>query len=163
MYYKMNRFGNDPEDEKRIEMLESIGVYIDPRETSWESHFQKLEEFMAQNDNKFPYDFEADELDEEGLALLYWTKRQKTTYRSYRSGEIRSPTMEERIAKLEGIGFAWNKHEDSWMKRYENLVQYYKHHGDTLVPSRYTSDPGLAKWVTDQRSQYRMMRQGKLF
>jgi len=160
-YYKLNRFGNDPEDEKRIEMLESIGVYIDPRESSWESRFGKLKEFMAQNDNKFPNDFELDQLDDDGMGVLQWTRRQKAMYRAYQNGEQNTSMTEERIAKLEEIGFSWNKYDDTWMKRYEDLVKYYEHHGNTLVPTLYPANQALAKWVTDQRSHYRFMQQGQ--
>ena len=143
-------------------MLESIGVHIDPRESFWESRFQELKDFMAQNDNKLPYDFEAHQLDDDGMRLLQWTYRQKAMYRAYRKGEMNWTMAEERIAKLEGIGFSWNKHEDIWMTRYEDLVQYYEHHGNTLVPSVYPANQALSRWVTDQRSLYRKAKQGKL-
>ncbi|VEU41944.1 unnamed protein product [Pseudo-nitzschia multistriata] len=41
---------------------------------------------------------------------------------------------------------------DRWMNRYNELIEYKKEHGSTLVPQRYKKNPKLGKWVTHQRS-----------
>lgn len=143
-------------------MLESIGVHMAHNKSLWEFRFQKLQEFLEKNDNMFPYDFEVEKLDDEGLSILRWTRRQKEWYRAYKNGEETTMT-EDRIAKLEGIGFSWNKYDSLWMRKYEELVQYYEYHGNSLVPTNYPANQDLAIWVQHQRVQYRAREQGKSY
>jgi superfamily II DNA or RNA helicase len=63
----------------------------------------------------------------------------------------------ERIAKLETIGFAWAS--TAWKKKFDELVCYKVAHGDCDVPSKWTENPELATWVSNQRG---LKRQGKL-
>ena len=152
-YFKVGRFGNGPQDEERIEMLESIGIDIDPFSTKWETQFQRLQEFVEKN-GCFPYDIEVDKLDDEGIKVLEWTRRQKNRYRAFHNGEQISAQTPERIAKLEAIGFSWNKHDHKWMGYYQELVEYYNYHGHSMVPSTHPANQTLANWVSDQRILY---------
>ena len=61
---------------------------------------------------------------------------------------------EERIAALEAVGFVWTVKgkglEDQnanirWNTRYEELKAYKEQYGDCLVPSKYPSNPQLAR------------------
>ena len=134
-------------------------VCIDPYGYQWEMRFDKMKEFLEEH-GCFPYDIEFDELDEEGKRALDWANRQKKNYRIYRSGETYTTMTEERISKLEGIGFSWNKHDDSWMQRYRDLVKYYEHHGHSMVPKTYPANAQLPQWVSQQRTQYRLLEKG---
>jgi len=85
-----------------------------------------------------------------------------------------------RISRLEKLDFVWNvgqeKKEEStklagsgsaatasrvsyvdkvWNIMFEKLEQYYREHGDCLVPISYGRDPKLASWVKYQRSRYK--------
>lgn len=51
--------------------------------------------------------------------------------------------------------------EGKWGERFEELRQYAEAHGDCLVPDGYTQNPKLARWVREQRSQYKNLQQGK--
>ena len=65
---------------------------------------------------------------------------------------------EERIAKLNAIQFPWDVYEDAWMDRYFQLEEYYKTHGDCLLPEDYRPNPVLGKWVQYLRAQYRVYK-----
>ncbi len=42
-----------------------------------------------------------------------------------------------------------------WRDRFLELCQYKKEYGDCLVPDGYTKNPKLARWVREQRGQYK--------
>lgn len=133
-----------------------------PFEAAWERHFEKLKEFVESNNGAFPYEFEKENLDENGRKLLDWVARQKNNYREYNKSQVPNSKMTpDRIAKLEALGFSWNMNEDSWMEQYKMLVKYYEHHGDSLVPTNYPTNPRLAKWVAFMRSQKKQKQIGK--
>jgi hypothetical protein len=60
-----------------------------------------------------------------------------------------------RIAKLNEIRFPWKVHEDTWMARYEDLVEYKRAFGDCCVSIKYKPNPQLANWVSVQRKRFK--------
>jgi hypothetical protein len=48
-----------------------------------------------------------------------------------------------------------------WMERYVELCQYKEQNGDCLVPDGYANNPPLARWVREQRGQYKRAMAGK--
>lgn len=58
---------------------------------------------------------------------------------------------QNRIDLLRAAGIKKFSHDPKWMRRYEQLVQYKKDHGNTNVPSRYKENPSLGRWVHGQR------------
>ena len=60
----------------------------------------------------------------------------------------------ERVEKLNEVGFVWDALEAQWLEYFEQLLQYKKEHGDTLVSQGYEANPSLAFWVNNQRSNY---------
>jgi len=73
---------------------------------------------------------------------------------------------EDRIAKLDHIGFDWgkeisqerknkndnkSKNEEFWQKMYQRLVKYKEQEGDCNVPTAYDADTSLGHWVDTQR------------
>jgi len=67
----------------------------------------------------------------------------------------------ERIDKLNEIGFVWDVLEAVWEDMLQQLKQYKDEHGDTLVPQRYTDNPQLGIWVSNQRSIYKRKQSGQ--
>ena len=137
-----------------------LTVGIDPLGTRWEAQFEKLKKFIERR-GCFPYEIPYHDLEEEEKRLLEWTRRQKKQYRDSQNGETNARLSEERIAKLEEIGFSWNKNDYTWMERYQELVAYHELHGDSLVPTTYKANQKLADWVGDQRTLYRLLERGK--
>jgi hypothetical protein len=73
---------------------------------------------------------------------------------------------EDRIAKLDLIGFDWgrevseearyknnnkSKNEEFWQQMYQRLVQFQEQEGHCNVPQSKNVDRSLASWVSDQR------------
>eukprot|EP00551_Chaetoceros_affinis_P014700 CAMPEP_0203693722 /NCGR_PEP_ID=MMETSP0091-20130426/5622_1 /ASSEMBLY_ACC=CAM_ASM_001089 /TAXON_ID=426623 /ORGANISM="Chaetoceros affinis, Strain CCMP159" /LENGTH=162 /DNA_ID=CAMNT_0050564875 /DNA_START=183 /DNA_END=671 /DNA_ORIENTATION=+ len=69
---------------------------------------------------------------------------------------------DERIEALEKIGFCWSIHEDLWNQLYDELKDYKAYNGDCMVPKNYKSNPQLARWVDNQRAQYKQWKKGKI-
>ena len=64
---------------------------------------------------------------------------------------------QDRVQRLEAIGFIWCRQEHAWDKMYRRLVNYKKACGDCDVPYGWREDPQLGSWVVKQRYQ-RMKR-----
>ena len=88
--------------------------------------------------------------------LANWVRWQREQYR-------KKNLSEERIAKLEAIGFPWGKKYSSpptWEKNYDDLKKYQAAMRHCNVPINAASPSALAKWVSAQRSEYRRFHKG---
>ena len=65
----------------------------------------------------------------------------------------------DRISALESIGFIWKS--VGWMQRFEELKQYKGKEGHCNVPQRYSENKQLRVWVSIQRAQCRLFKEGK--
>jgi hypothetical protein len=75
-------------------------------------------------------------------SLAYWVYSQRVLFKS-------KSLSRERIAKLNQIGFTWNRSkEDIWIERYNELVEYKRKFGGCNVRK---ANPSLAEWVIHQR------------
>jgi hypothetical protein len=50
---------------------------------------------------------------------------------------------------------------ESWMEKYEELLDYRLKSGDCLVPNQFPQNPSLAEWVKRQRYQYKLKCMGQ--
>lgn len=66
---------------------------------------------------------------------------------------------EERIRRLEDLGFVWSIRDD-WQKHYDELKKFKKDHGHCNVPARYSNNRRLGIWVSAQRQQYKILMAG---
>ena len=92
--------------------------------------------------------------------LGLWVSTQRTTYRLHQEGKPSTMTA-ERIRALESVGFDWGKSSTLWSEQFEQLVEYKVQFGHCLVPQQYAASPKLGKWVSTQRTTYRLQREGK--
>ena len=146
----------------RIDRLNSIGFVWNANDHAWNLRFEELKQYIAENGNScvpgiYP----------ENESLGLWVAKQRRTYKvkletekkkNNNKGNIllnETPLSEERIAKLNDVGFIWDVHEAQWLERYEELKRYRKDHGDTLVPKHYSVYPFLGRWVDKQRFDYK--------
>lgn len=75
----------------------------------------------------------------------------------------RSSMTEIKKQNLESIGFKWAKRKGnvSWEMKYTELKRYRAHHGNCNVPTKYTHNPALGRWVSTQRSEYKKYLDGR--
>jgi len=75
-----------------------------------------------------------------------------------------TPTMSrEQIQAMTELDLHWYlaPREAQWERRYFELLQYKKQHGDCCVPISYQANKPLANWVSTQRKQYNLRMQGR--
>ncbi|CAJ1929463.1 unnamed protein product [Cylindrotheca closterium] len=126
------------------------------QEQQWEEQFEELLKFKEEQGHCLvPHTYPKNQ------ALARWVKRQRYQYKLKAAGKAPSTMTDDRIKKLEDVGFVWNTHALTWDKRLKELVEYCKKHGgDCNVPSNYPENPELATWIKCQRRQFKLFSKG---
>jgi hypothetical protein len=99
---------------KRIQRLKKLGFQFDRHNDRWESRYCELIEFKEAHGHcnvpdKWP----------ENLKLARWVMTQR---QMYQKGKL----AEDRIQRLEAIGFIWCRQEHAWNEMYRKLVSYQR-------------------------------------
>jgi len=71
------------------------------------------------------------------------------------------PKMGKPVAKSKTTSRLSTGKGEQWFRRYIELKAYKVKHGHCNVPRRYTENPALGTWVSNQRSRRRFMMEGK--
>ncbi|MBF0323216.1 MAG: helicase associated domain-containing protein, partial [Magnetococcales bacterium] len=61
----------------------------------------------------------------------------------------------ERIQLLDDLGFIWDPAQARWEQMRQRLVRFKESRGDAHVPPVWTEDPELARWVAEQRRNWK--------
>jgi len=154
--YKLLRDGKPSNiTAERVGLLQSIGFAWNAQEAAWTRHFSDLQNYKARyGDCLVPLSY----ADRPQLGL--WVKEQRRHYMLLVQGR-KSHMTDDRIAKLESIGFVWDSHEATWWDRFNDLKAYRDLHGNCMVPTKYGPNPRLGTWVHHQRRQHRKLKKGK--
>jgi hypothetical protein len=135
--YKTNKLSAE-----RIRRLEEISFEWDPSTTLWDTRLAELKAYRKQHGH---CDVPLRWAGNPGLGNWVISQRVK-----------RGSLSEERIRRLEEIGFEWAQREKEtqllWDTRFAELRAYRKQHGDCNVPKRWEENPTLGQWVSNQRS-----------
>lgn len=59
----------------------------------------------------------------------------------------------ERKTRLDAVGFQWAPYRDQWSKMLDALDEFKREHGHCRVPSNWSRNPQLARWVGVQRAR----------
>eukprot|EP00934_Nitzschia_sp_Nitz4_P001452 Nitzschia sp. Nitz4//scaffold30_size153850//140426//142228//NITZ4_002800-RA/size153850-augustus-gene-0.77-mRNA-1//-1//CDS//3329547330//1452//frame0 len=160
---------------ERIAQLEEIGFRWTTERTrqqneEWMARYRQLQDFKKEHGHCLvPHGYRKDP------SFAEWIHRQRTSYNfmlkdTLGSSSNKSPAsaasksnglLEYRFEQLKQLGFNFTVHSDKWMDHLENLKEYKKRHGDCQVPTHYTENPRLGRWVHTQRHQRRLMNKGK--
>ena len=131
--------------EEQIGLLNEIGMSWDRFESKWENGFSYAKRYDEEygDINKVPQDFRYDD-----FKLVTWLRVQRARKRE---GKL----SEERIEKLESIGFHWDKNQAFWEAGYDHAVEYRREHGSLKMPARYICKDGvkLWSWVSNQKTR----------
>ena len=144
---------------ERIEKLNSIDFVWNLFEHSWNTKYKELKSYAAKHGHCLvPWQCK------ENFQLSLWVSKQRRNYQVRKQEESKGAKpndyevvlSDERIRKLEAIGFVFEVLEEQWYERYEELQTYISNHGDTLVPKAYTQNGILlGRWVDKQRLDYK--------
>jgi hypothetical protein len=139
------------EADERVDKLNSIGFVWNLYDHSWNIRYEELKEYAAEHGNSLvPTNYAKNQ------SLGLWVLKQRRNFKVGQLGGNLSEAIlsEERIQKLDEIGFIWDAHEAQWFERLQELKEYKKNYGDTLVPKVYPANPLLGRWVNTQRWDY---------
>ncbi len=122
---------------EHIRMLDELGFDWDPRDSAWNFTYTNLIKFKEENGHcNVPVDYSIDPF------LGRWVNTQRTK---------KNELPEDRIQKLDLIGFDWDRSESVWNEMYANLVKFKEVVGHCNVPKDYPENPKLGMWVSTQR------------
>lgn len=127
----------------QLQKLESLGVNWEipvTRDHRWELMYRKLQDFYAAfGHSRVPQKWKKDK------KLAHWVQVQR---RMYTQGKLRK----DREEKLLRVDFVWTiktVFDSQWKKYYDELEAFYRRHGHTKVPSRFTK---MVRWIERQRA-----------
>ncbi len=130
-----------PEQVQRLDALEFIW---DPVEKHWQDQFKALTDFyQTQGHFNVPKEW-SDQPD-----LFQWVKSQ-------RLARDKEKLDESKLALLTELGFVWNPQEAAWEEMFLALSQFQQVRTHCLVPAQWPNNPSLARWVDQQRRDYRL-------
>jgi superfamily II DNA or RNA helicase len=128
---------------EQISRLDSIGFSWDPRTEQWEECFAALEKFHKKEGHA-----RVNQTLRTGhIKLGYWTNIQRQLKKK---GEL----TQERIGRLDSLGFCWDPRADQWEEAYTALQKFQNKEGHCNVPTEVVLDGiKLRGWVNMQRSR----------
>jgi len=128
--------------EDRIQRLDEIGFIWDPQESVWEEMFSALVDFKKTHGHcKVPKTY--------GDSKLYsWVSIQRQHWK-------KKKLTDDRIQRLDEIGFIWDPQESVWEEMFSALVDFKKTHGHCDVPLNWPENPKLGHWVYIQRQHWK--------
>ena len=140
----------------RIQQLKEIGFIFDALESSWQSMYQQLKDYIQKHgDGNVPKKYK------ENPVLGTWVQTQRTNYKLWTEDPHSISFPKNRRDALDALNFVWDIYETGWNEQYANLEEFKAAHGHCLVPFTYESDPSLGIWVAGQRRQYILLKEGK--
>ena len=127
----------------RIQRLEELGFEWVPQDVAWEGMFDALTGYKAAHGNcNVPREWP------DNPKLGKWCAHQRT---AYQNGKL----SDDRIQKLDELGFAWNSLDAAWEEMFTALKAYKQTYGNYYVPKRWKDNPELAQWCQRQRNVYK--------
>ena len=130
--------------------------YSHPKDAGWEAQLARLAAYKVEHgDCSVPKGWAEDP------RLATWVRWQRQCKRRLDSGEPSKGMTAERVAQLTALDFVWDQKEAEWEAQLARLASYKVVHGDCIVPSRWTEDSRLGRWVNTQRVRKRNLDRGE--
>jgi hypothetical protein len=155
--YKLHLEGKSPMTTLRVQELESVGFewHINGAVTAWEVRLSELANYRKIHGHcNVPRSYS------ENTKLANWVAYQRLNYKLRVEGKTSYMTV-SRIQELESLSFEWGLNVSACEDRLSELADYREIHGHCNVPTSYSENTKLANWVSSQRCQYKLHREGK--
>ena len=134
-------------DFERTRRLEAIGFGWDRGgDSRWEEMFAALADFRRLHGH-----CRISTLSDDSRLLGNWVHTQRTLRKQGRLDE-------ERIDRLDAIGFTWDLRRERWDEMFAALEDYRDANGHCDVPQARSGDSKLGNWVMMQRAAYKAGR-----
>lgn len=126
---------------EQLDLLDSIQFVWDPRKNSWEDNYEKLITYKDQHgDTNVPVNFEKDPI------FGRWVQKQR---------RIKLTLSEDKIEKLNDLGFIWNGNDYIWEQNFDTLQSFI--HKNRRLPS-YKENLKLYNWINQQKIKFKNLR-----
>jgi len=127
----------------RITQLNSLGFEWDPIENQWMTMFNKLQAHKNQYGTcKMLPNHANDQI------LMSWGQRQRQSFKN-------NTLSQDKINKLDSLGFEWDPIENQWITMFNKLQAYKKQYGTCNIQHRNPDDISLSRWVATQRMNFK--------
>lgn len=127
-----------------VQKLDELEFIWDPAEKFWNDMFQALTDFYHQQGHfNVPKEWSVP------AELFGWVKAQ-------RLAKDKEKLDLDKLARFVALGFVWDAQEAVWEEMYLALTRFQQQRNHCLVPNSWTHTPGLARWVEQQRRDYRL-------
>lgn len=151
--------------EEKIKKLESIGFKWKPHAAEWDRMLAVVLDWKEKNGRFPPYKEQVPRDDGSGAVdhIGLWCNTQRTQYNKTNHGAL----TEERIRRLQEVGFSWSPGGDEWERMY-NLVAEWKAAHDGKFPAqkeqvnRGNEIDRIGYWFNSQRTQFKKEKHGRL-
>ena len=135
-------------------VVERCIVYWVVNNKKWDDQFSQLVLFESQHKHcDVPRSFP------ENQKLSNWVSYQRKEYRKKKNGEP-SQITDDRVRRLEEIGFRWEVQASAWDDMFSQLVLFESQHKHCDVPRSFP-EKKLANWVMNQRRFYKKKKNGE--
>lgn len=127
------------------------------RSEKWEGRFRDLVAFKEQYGHTNVPQYPTKAIPEDHRVSANFCRNCRTQYNYHHDLDKQhlSFLTDDRIQRLEEIGFCWNTREATWQLRWKELQDFSNHFGHSNVPARWSENTALAAWVATQRQKYR--------
>lgn len=133
------------DDETDIEGIEN------EKDKAWEIKYRELREYRIIRGNCTVSPKERKELGN-------WVNQQRK-YHTQKGYSLK----QERVDKLERLGFSWGSKlpsPASWDEMFQQLLAYWKRFHNCNLPLSSSNPAPLAKWAAHQRKEYKLLKKG---
>jgi len=121
------------------------------KDKAWEIKYRELREYRIIRGN-------CNVSSKEHQELGNWAKRQRKYY-----AQNGYSLKQERVDKLERLGFSWGSKfpsPPSWDEMFQQLLAYWKRYHNCNLPLSSSNPTPLAKWAAYQRKEYKLLKKG---
>ena len=112
----------------------------------WDKRFEELLVYKEENGN-----VNVPQIYKENTALGNWVNGQRFAFRM-------KYISQERINKLNSVGFVWNTIENAWNQHFNELLNFKNKYGHVNVPYSKKNKTPLSAWIRKQRKEYRRQK-----
>lgn len=147
-----SKFRNNKLTEKELKDLTVLGIDLDPvstRENNWETKFDALVKFRQKSTDKWPSAL-GDEIEKR---LYEWCQTQRQVFAG--TAKNRKALSQERIDKLNQIGFHWSHDElinKNWKANFQNLKEFITQNNTVAIPAYVNGKQhSLYAWLRKQK------------
>jgi hypothetical protein len=131
------------------------------RADKWEARFRDLMAFKERYGHTNVPQYPTKAIPDDHRVSANFCRNCRTQYNYHHNVDKQhlSFLTNDRIQRLEDIGFCWDTREAMWQLRFKELQDFTKLSGHSNVPARWSANPKLAAWVATQRQKYRSQQE----